>query len=88
MECQGRPLIAHPLHILTNIHFSAFHRSTMGIPFYNPKPSPPAAYGGQLIPWPTLNPFAKLTMSWMTDIFKIAHGRQLEADGECNPVIH
>jgi hypothetical protein len=54
------------------------------IPFYKPKPAPPAAFKGQPFPWPQANPFAKLYVTFATKIFKIAHGRTIEADGECS----
>lgn len=54
----------------------------MGVPFYRQKPAAPAAFYNQPFGWAARNPLSKLTVEWVSGLFKVAQSRQLEDDGE------
>ena len=53
----------------------------VGIPFYRPKPAPLGVYDGQPFPWAKANIWAKINISFVTDFFKISHGRAGDENG-------
>lgn len=54
----------------------------MIFPFYHPTPPARGVYKDEPFPWPKASIWSKVTLSWVTPIFKIALGRTIEEDGQ------
>jgi hypothetical protein len=54
----------------------------MGIPFYNPTPSPPNAFKGVPLPRNDASWLSTLFLHWITPILRVGYSRPLEAEGE------
>lgn len=53
----------------------------MGIPFYRPKPAPPAMFDGKPLPHNTANPISRALFQWISPIMRVGYSRPLEANG-------
>jgi hypothetical protein len=53
----------------------------MPIPFYHPKPRPPAAFEGVPLPQRTANVVSRTIFQWITPILQVGYSRPLELEG-------
>jgi hypothetical protein len=54
----------------------------MPIPFYHPKPRPPAVFEGVPLPQRTANVVSRTIFQWITPILQVGYSRPLELEGE------
>ena len=54
----------------------------MPIPFYHPKPKPPAAFNGIDLPQNKANPISRAVFHWVSPILSVGYSRPLQAEGE------